>query len=262
MEDWHPDRSQVREIPPANEIYSYPQPFYLDQHPIVARKMVRQHPCRGVFRVELEPGSFRHNIPQEVDTIILKCQKDDWEDEFKNERDAYERLEDLQGHILPTLYGQGTFDGRPALVLSHEAGPTLNEFAADIHNELNFETIEILLDDVFKTFTKYGAVYWDQKVDNFLLNPQEGRVIALDLEDVKFPGNFEQIDYSVNKGGARSLLDGMEATRRWETRPVDLDFMKPYRERRERDMKRYYGHVPLKYGNNFENAKTSNSPAY
>lgn len=48
--------------------------------------------------------------------------KPGWEDEFNNEKRVYERLQPVQGHFVPILYGEATFEGSRALVLSEVNG--------------------------------------------------------------------------------------------------------------------------------------------
>ncbi|KAJ5191312.1 uncharacterized protein N7498_010297 [Penicillium cinerascens] len=101
------------------------QQFYLDSLPITAEYVEQLHPSHPtVHRLRLLPGSFRHNIPPSVITIIIKQQKDGWEKEFEVEKGAYEKLDELQGIVIPELYGQGSFNGVPALILSDVAGNT------------------------------------------------------------------------------------------------------------------------------------------
>ncbi|PLB54085.1 hypothetical protein P170DRAFT_8147 [Aspergillus steynii IBT 23096] len=102
--------------------------LYLDGQPIAAKKVEQLHPRRKtVHRLEIEPCSSRHIIPPTTTTVIVKQQKDGWEEEFRLEREAYDRLHELQGTMIPVLFGQGSFNGLPALILSDIAGTTLHD---------------------------------------------------------------------------------------------------------------------------------------
>lgn len=80
--------------------------FYLDARPITAKYIEQLHPRRKtVHRLEPESSSFRHTIPPSVTTVIVKQRKDGWEEEFGLEKEAYEKLNDLQGVVIPQLYG-------------------------------------------------------------------------------------------------------------------------------------------------------------
>ncbi len=45
-----------------------------------------------------------------------------WDDEFQNEQDTYEKLELLQGRVIPIFYGEAWFQGTRALILSEVQG--------------------------------------------------------------------------------------------------------------------------------------------
>ncbi|PYI29882.1 hypothetical protein BP00DRAFT_437304 [Aspergillus indologenus CBS 114.80] len=107
----------------------------------------------------------------------------------------------------------GNFGGVPALILSEVVGTTLYDLARrkKLHgHKTTLETLESELERVFRTLSTYGAIYWDQKLDNFLLCDDEksnnSRVMIVDLEQVQFPVKFQSWQLSVNREGARSLM--------------------------------------------------------
>ena len=217
-----------RHIPPGRYSNSWSQTLYIDGRPINTRKVELLDHRRTVYRLELEPNSLRYSIPPHLNTIIVKRQKCGWEDCFQDERKAYDRLEKLQGCLIPTLYGQGTFNGYPALILSDEAGLTLYDLAFDLHKDIDTDTLEVLLERVFNTLTEHGAVYWDQRIDNFLFNNEDGKITVLDLEAVRFPEQFVECDYLVNEGGASTLLDEIKALRNTLSKPIQIGFWSAY----------------------------------
>lgn len=172
---------------------------------------------RPVYRFEIGPSSFRHTIPSSVNTVIVKQQKDGWEEEFWNEKNTYDRLQDLQGTVIPHLYGQGTLDGLPALILSEVIGPTLYDIARNDSFDIEKKALKAHLEKVFNTLTEYGAMYWDQKIDNFIFcdngDFENSRVMVVDLEQVQFPGEFRPWQFLINNGGAKTLLRGIMDTR-------------------------------------------------
>lgn len=89
-----------------------------------------------VHRLELDQRSPRPGLPR---TVILKQQKDGWEEEFQNEIHVYDRLKELQGAVIPRFLGQGSFNGLPALILSEVVGTTLYDFAHNNNPNINEE---------------------------------------------------------------------------------------------------------------------------
>ncbi|CAG8368001.1 unnamed protein product [Penicillium salamii] len=181
------------------------QMFYLDSQPITAQSIEQLHPRRNtVHRLTLEPGSFRHTIPPSVTTVIIKQQKDGWEEEFGFEKEAYEKLNRLQGTVIPVSYDQGSFNGLPALILSDIAGTTLHDLARS-KTKIEDESLEKELGAALKELYEHGAEHWDQKMDNFLFC-DNGKVMIVDLEDVQFPDKCSPWEDSINLGGVNCLM--------------------------------------------------------
>ena len=163
------------------------QTFYLDGHPITATEVEQLDPGREtLYRLELDSGSFRHTITVTATTVIVKQQKDEWEEEFRSEIKAYDKFKELQGTVIPHVFGHGSFNGLPALILSEVARTTLYDLAHDKECKVQEETLESQLEEVFAALSGYGAVYWDQKLDNFLLSDND-MVMVVDLEQVSSP---------------------------------------------------------------------------
>lgn len=183
-------------------------------------------PNRTVYRFKLAQGSFRHNIPPTATSVIVKQQKDEWEEEFEDEERAYNRLKDLQGKVIPTFYGRGQIDGIPALILSELHGIKLNDLARSNDCEVPVELLKAYLEKVFDEFSKHNALYRDQKLDNFLLC-DEGKVMVVDLEQVEFPAQLRDWQYSINQEGARSLVEDFTYLRRPKRESSPLAFWMP-----------------------------------
>ncbi|KAJ5573532.1 uncharacterized protein N7459_007959 [Penicillium hispanicum] len=191
-----------------------------DGHSISAKHSKQLHPRRNtVHRLELEPASFRHTIPPAVTSVIVKQQKDGWEEEFVLEKEAYERLNELQGVLIPQLYGQGSFNGLPALILSDVEGLTLYDYVRNTPNvqEDTLNVLETLLRDALKELYEHGAEYWDQKLDNFLFcdNGDLGsaKVKVVDLEEIHFPNQIGSWETNVNLGGVGFLMSDLRDIR-------------------------------------------------
>ncbi|RAH72806.1 uncharacterized protein BO66DRAFT_21603 [Aspergillus aculeatinus CBS 121060] len=168
----------------------------------MATEIERLDRHRTVYRFKLEPGSYRHTIPKTATSVIVKQQKDEWEEEFEDEQRAYNRLKKLQGKVIPYFYGRGHFGGLPALVLSDIDGITLDELARSNY-EVPEESLRSSLEEVFSELTKHGALYRDQKLDNFLLCDGKGRgksrVMVVDLEQVEFPEHLRPWQHSITR---------------------------------------------------------------
>ncbi|KAJ6133118.1 hypothetical protein N7471_008333 [Penicillium samsonianum] len=189
--------------------------MYLDNHPIYSTNVQLLDERRTVYRFALDPGSYRHSIPQTVTSVIVKQQKNNWEKEFWNEKAVYDKLKELQGKVIPFFFGQGYYDGLPALVLSEIDGVTLYELARS-KNDFPAEALKTYLEDVFRQFSEYGALYRDQRLDNFLLcdqGSQRSRVMVVDLEQVDFPDRLHPWERLINSDGAMSIMQDFEDMR-------------------------------------------------
>lgn len=107
--------------------------------------------------------------------------------------------------MIPHFFGHGLFEGLPALIQSEVVGTTLYDLARDKKCKVQEEALESQLEEVFNALSEYGAVYWDQKLDNFLLC-DNGKVMVVDLEQVRFPETLRRWESNVNRRGAASLM--------------------------------------------------------
>ena len=107
--------------------------------------------------------------------------------------------------MIPHFFGHGSFEELPALIQSEVVGTTLYDLARDKKCKVQEEALESQLEEVFNALSEYGAVYWDQKLDNFLLC-DNGKVMVVDLEQVRFPETLRRWESNVNRRGAPSLM--------------------------------------------------------
>ncbi|CAP98221.1 hypothetical protein PCH_Pc22g09330 [Penicillium rubens Wisconsin 54-1255] len=147
-------------------------------------------------------------FPKTVTSVIVKQQKHNWEEEFRNEIAVYDKLKELQGKVIPYFFGQGYYDGFPAIVLSEIDGVTLYELA---RSEKDFprEVLRTHLEDIFRQFSEHGALYRDQRLDNFLLcdqGNQRYRVMVVDLEQVDFPDRLHPWERMINSDGPKFII--------------------------------------------------------
>lgn len=117
--------------------------------------------------------------------------------------------------MIPFFFGQDYYDGLPAPVLSEIDGVTLYELARS-KNDFPVEALKTYLEDVFRQFSEYGALYRDQRLDNFLLcdqGSQQSRVMVVDLEQVDFPDRLHPWERLINSDGAMSIMQDFEDMR-------------------------------------------------
>ncbi|CAG8945318.1 unnamed protein product [Penicillium salamii] len=135
-------------------------------------------PDRTVYRLELiDPPSLPF-------IVILKKQKPGWEDQFNNEKKAYDLLSPLQGTVIPIFYGEAMYDQSPALVLSAISGTTLLELARGDFPQSEEAALEAKIVAALQAFVTYGVQYNDERLDNFLLADDDEQVKIVDLEHV------------------------------------------------------------------------------
>lgn len=136
-------------------------------------------------------------------------------------------MENLQGNLIPQLFGQYDFDGVPALILSEIIGVTLHNLARG-KKSIDEKAIESQLRAAFRSMSAYGAIYWDQRLDNFLLcnngDCNDGKVMVVDLEEVRFPAIFRPWELNVNEEGARSLMEDYKDIRYRDRKRSPISF--------------------------------------
>ena len=181
------------------------QVVFLNNQPIAATEIKQLGQGHGIIhRLILSPSVCHPNIPSGTTTVIVKQQKDGWEEEFQNEKEAYDKLQHLQGTVIPELFGQGSYNGLPALILSNVVGPTLRELAT---GEADVEEQELRdrLQAAFGTLSKVGALVWDPSLDNAIFC-NNGKIMLVDLEHFKFRPKPEPWETEINLGNVGNLM--------------------------------------------------------
>lgn len=142
------------------------------------------------------------------ENIVLKSQKPDWEDEFNRELIAYHKLSNIQGIIIPQLYGMIDYRNTRTLVLSDIGGHCL---ATPQGAVLDKEDLRPLLRQAFTSFAELGAYHDDTKLDNFHLVTKEGKdkIMVVDLESVCFDLSGEELA-SISNGDSAWLIEQYE----------------------------------------------------
>lgn len=132
------------------------------------------------------PGFF---LP---DRLVLKKAKEGWLEEFENEKLMYERLQSLQGRVIPIFYGETECEGARALVLSEVTGIMPWEQKLP---PLEARQFTELVETAFQELNALGLAYDDVKLDNLIL--VQDRVVLVDLESVYEP-SLEHREYVFN----------------------------------------------------------------
>ena len=136
------------------------------------------------------------------DEIVLKSEKDDWEEEFNNEIVAYNKLRPIQGDTIPRFYGCTNYNNRRAIVLSDVGGFCLNDVKGAV---LSKEDLKPLLYQSLRSLSAYGVEHDDIKLDNYMLVTDNGtdKIVVIDFEKAEYGRTGEE------------LLPAIESVTRW-----------------------------------------------
>ncbi|KAK3311912.1 hypothetical protein B0H66DRAFT_506442 [Apodospora peruviana] len=178
-----------------------PLVFRLGSRLVTAKRADLLDPRRTIYRLELNQSPFLPLVQSSImflcplvksllpewflpATVILKTQKDGWEDEFQTEKRAYDILKPIQGTTIPHFFGETVYNGSPTLVLSVIDGTTLFDLARGF-SEDEYDALRQSLEIALRAITSYGVDYTDEKLDNFLALDDWG-IMIVDLEQVVF----------------------------------------------------------------------------
>ncbi|GAB1313025.1 hypothetical protein MFIFM68171_03235 [Madurella fahalii] len=115
--------------------------------------------------------------------IVLKKQKNGWDEEFDTEIATYEKPKYLQGLVIPICYGQVQYEGTLALVLPDIGGVCVAEPEGAVLRE---QDVRPLFDQTLSALASQGISHDDMKLDNFHLVDTSGNkiIMAVDLERI------------------------------------------------------------------------------
>jgi hypothetical protein len=114
------------------------------------------------------------NLPAQ---LILKRQKEGWEEEFETEKAAYAKMQPLQGVVIPRCFGELRYDNTRALLLSDIGGACL---ATPTGSLLEIPELRRLLRDTLTALAQFRILQDDVKLDNF--HVVGDRIMAVDFE--------------------------------------------------------------------------------
>ncbi|KAL2017963.1 hypothetical protein VTK56DRAFT_1495 [Thermocarpiscus australiensis] len=158
------------------------------------------------------------NLPSRV---ILKKQKEGWEEEFEMEKATYAKLRPLQGIVIPRLLGELRYDNARALLLSDIGGACL---ATPEGALLEPADLRRMLCQALTALSHFGISQDDIKLDNFQLTGD--KIMMVDLErvnEVHLLGK-EELDLGV-KDTVDILADNYDSNQYcfWEDGLISID---------------------------------------
>ncbi|KAF5011681.1 hypothetical protein FDECE_2219 [Fusarium decemcellulare] len=162
-----------------------------NSHPNVLILQLHRTLLEQAFRALLSylPGFLTCWLQEKVpewylpEDLVLKVEKDGWNDEFERERAIYEQLRPLQGITIPRYYGCSDYNGKRALILSNIGGACLATPEGAVLDE---KDLRPLLSQALTALSDMGVAHGDTKLDNFHLVTHKGKdkIMIVDLEIV------------------------------------------------------------------------------
>lgn len=134
--------------------------------------------------------------------IVIKQQKKAWEREFLAEKEAYKKLQELQGTRIPRFLGEDHFGGKPALYLSKVEGINLYELACNKEANIKEDMLENQLHNAIDAMSQHGVEIGDLRLDNFMLC--DNTIMVIDFEDVEFHEEYDE--KKLNRGAVSNLM--------------------------------------------------------
>jgi hypothetical protein len=111
--------------------------------------------------------------------LVLKKQKDGWDEEFETEKATYAKLAPLQDVVIPRCFGQLRYEGTRALLLSDIGGVCL---ATPEGGLLDLGDFRRMMRQALDAFLPFGILQDDSKLDNYHLVGD--KIMVVDLERV------------------------------------------------------------------------------
>ncbi|KXX77149.1 hypothetical protein MMYC01_207561 [Madurella mycetomatis] len=151
----------------------------------------------SAIRTWFESSFPEWTIPSQ---LILKKQKEGWDEEFEMEKATYAKLRSFQGIVIPKLFGEVRCDNTRALLLSDIGGVCL---ATPEGALLELADFRRLLCQALTALSQLRILQEDIKLDNFHL--VDDKVMIVDLEKVsEEPLSDQDLDF-----GIKSAVDSL-----------------------------------------------------
>ncbi|KAL2757046.1 hypothetical protein ACRALDRAFT_1075753 [Sodiomyces alcalophilus JCM 7366] len=129
-----------------------------------------------LIRVWFESSFPEWNLPSR---LILKQQKEGWDEEFEMEKATYAKLRPLQGTVIPEFFGQLRYGNTKALLLSDIGGACLATPEGSLLEVADFRR---MLSQALAAMSQFGILHGDPKLDNFHLTGD--KIMMVDFESV------------------------------------------------------------------------------
>lgn len=141
----------------------------------VLKALITQLPrrLRDWIASSVLPGLF---LP---DRVVLKQYKFDWEAFFGQEKANYDRLQNLQGGVIPILYGETKLEGSPTLILSEVVGVMPYEQTAPL---LSVCELRLRVSVALQQFNDLGLAYNAIHLGHIIL--VDDGVVLVDMRQV------------------------------------------------------------------------------
>ncbi|KAK3373651.1 hypothetical protein B0T24DRAFT_529550 [Lasiosphaeria ovina] len=110
--------------------------------------------------------------------VILKKQKEGWDEEFNTEKATYAQLRPLQGVVVPKLIGELELGGNRALLLSDIGSADLASPEACL---LKIDDFRRMLSQALTALAQFGISHGDEKLDNYHLVGDKIMVVDFEL---------------------------------------------------------------------------------
>ncbi len=144
----------------------------------------------AAVRVWFEASFPEWTLPRR---LILKQQKEGWDEEFEAEKDMYATLRPLQDAVIPRYFGEVTYQDKRAILLSDIGGAAL---ATPEGLLLEVPDLRRMMQQAVGAVGRFGRVHDDSKLDNY--HVVGDRIMIVDLERMSEPvADQEHLDFLV-----------------------------------------------------------------
>ncbi|KAL2758161.1 hypothetical protein ACRALDRAFT_1074870 [Sodiomyces alcalophilus JCM 7366] len=142
--------------------------------------------------------------------LVLKQQKEGWDEEFEMEKATYTKLRSLQDVVIPRCFGELKYENKRALLLSDIGGACLATAEGGLLEVADFRR---MLRQALDALAPFGISQDDNKLDNY--HVVGDKIMAVDLERVNVGLTPEIVSLHVD-----STVKGL--TQRYEDTQYDL----------------------------------------
>lgn len=125
--------------------------------------------------------------------LILKQQKEGWDEEFEAEKGMYAILRPLQDVVIPRYFGEATYEDKRAILLSDIGGAAL---ATPEGLLLEMPDLRRMMHEAVSAISRFGRVNDDCKLDNY--HVVGNKIMIVDMERMsEHVADQESLDFLV-----------------------------------------------------------------